>query len=443
MKKQPPKQTPATTVRKTRIPRVAKQEHISDQQTTVVTEVIQLVEEHPTKSSVQLPIAKEYKPSDVDIKYMGSEPLFSIQPESSRSSVLGRCFNWYARFADRKLANRFLREYVSLTTDKKTSAQFDKVDDKSVVLTYGWLARLAQRGLILTEKEQSKLQEHISDLLYELDNKKSVRQSNTTIAIDKIDKQPHPDNKPNIQEIMLEKMNEAAGDLEGIFDEYLKGDLKAEPGTTVMSALTERNILPAHVSKVSDIWRKKIAEFTEVQTGLDKQLMEGYNKYSKPQIKQIIKFCESVISQIESYATAKRASRVVKPRKPQPVEKIVKNVKYLKSFVDERIPKLKLESLPPTKLHGASECFLYDTSKRKLIYLVSDEYSKTFSVKGTTILGFDTVKSQSKTIRKPETLIEFIKAGKPASRKFFNDLTTVSTEPSGRMNEHIIILKAW
>jgi hypothetical protein len=78
-----------------------------------------------------------------------------------------------------------------------------------------------------------------------------------------------------------------------------------------------------------------------------------------------------------------------------------------------------------------------------LIYLIADEYSKTFTVKGNTILGFDSAKSEAKTIRKPTTLNDLMKAGKPASRKFFTDLTTVGTSPTGRMNDDIVILKAW
>jgi hypothetical protein len=66
-----------------------------------------------------------------------------------------------------------------------------------------------------------------------------------------------------------------------------------------------------------------------------------------------------------------------------------------------------------------------------------------FTVKGNTVLGFDSAKSQVKTIRKPTTLNELMKAGKPASRKFFTDLTTVGTVPTGRMNDDIVILKAW
>lgn len=76
--------------------------------------------------------------------------------------------------------------------------------------------------------------------------------------------------------------------------------------------------------------------------------------------------------------------------------------------------------------------------------MCADDYSKTFTVKGTTILGFDTTKSQSKTLRRPaDQLKDFLKLGKPAGRKFFDDIKAVSITPNGRTNENMIIIKAW
>ena len=62
-------------------------------------------------------------------------------------------------------------------------------------------------------------------------------------------------------------------------------------------------------------------------------------------------------------------------KKPVPVEKIVAKLKYLKEFKDPA-NKLDLVSVHPTKLHGASEAWVYDTAKRKLHHYIADEYSR-------------------------------------------------------------------
>jgi hypothetical protein len=148
---------------------------------------------------------------------------------------------------------------------------------------------------------------------------------------------------------------------------------------------------------------------------------------------------EEIISEFNGYISLKQSAKKIRVKKPVPVEKTVARIKYQKK--DEA---LNLTSLPPTKLHHATEAYLYDTVRRKLIYLVADDYSKCLIVKGTAILGFDKKKSQSKTLRKPqEQLKEFMKVGKPASRKVFDEIKAVSAIPNGRPNANTIILKVW
>jgi hypothetical protein len=129
-------------------------------------------------------------------------------------------------------------------------------------------------------------------------------------------------------------------------------------------------------------------------------------------------------------------------RKAVPVEKLVAKLKYLKVFKDTAT-KLDLTSLHPVKLHGSSEAWVYDTAKRKLHHFIADEYSKTFTVKGNTLLGFDAANSEVKTLRKPAEQLKEIMGSKPAARKYFKDIKAVATTPNGRFNESMVILKAF
>ena len=201
--------------------------------------------------------------------------------------------------------------------------------------------------------------------------------------------------------------------------------------------------MPQHIPLIVEIWKRKQQEFDMVSQGEDEQLAEAYNYLGKVKLRNTLKFIEQVLSDLNSYISIKKASKAPRKKKAVPVEKIVSKLKYLKEFKDA-VNKLDLISVHPTKLHGSSECYLYDTVKRKLVYLVADEYSKSFTVKGTAILGIDINKSQSKTLRKPgDQLKEFMKLGKPAGRKFFDEVKAVGTTPNGRTNDNMIVLKAW
>jgi hypothetical protein len=171
-------------------------------------------------------------------------------------------------------------------------------------------------------------------------------------------------------------------------------------------------------------------------------LVQGYNHLNKIQLKNILKFIELVLGDLSSYISVKKASKAPRARKAVPVEKIVAKLKYLKTFKDAA-SKLDLVSIHPIKLHGSSEAWVYDTAKRKLHHYVADDYSKTFTVKGNTLLGFDTAQSEVKTLRKPAEQIKEVLGSKPAARKYFKDIKAVGTAPNGRFNENMLILKAF
>ena len=174
----------------------------------------------------------------------------------------------------------------------------------------------------------------------------------------------------------------------------------------------------------------------------DPDLKDAYRQLGKIQLRNLVKFIEQVLGELNSYISIKKAAKTPRKRKAVPVEKVVAKLKYLKEFKDP-VNKLDLISVHPTKLHGASEAWVYDTAKRKLHHYIADEYSKTFTVKGNSLLGFDTNKSEIKTLRKPGEQIKEVMGSKPAARKFFSSIKAVATTPNGRFNSEMIILRAF
>ena len=199
------------------------------------------------------------------------------------------------------------------------------------------------------------------------------------------------------------------------------------------------NISPNMVGTIADVWKLKLAEFEEVLVGEDADLVEGYAHLNKNQIKQCVKFIEQVIADCGNYVQIKKVERKPRAKKAVSPERLSAKFKYLKEFAE-----LKLTSIAPAQLVGASEAWLYDTKKRKLIHVMADAHIGTFSVKGSAVVGFDTVTTLQKTLRRPaEQLKELLAGGKPAARKVFKDTKATETKFNGRGNENLIILKAW
>lgn len=379
-------------------------------------------------------------PRDADTKYMGDEPAFIEQPDPEQRNVaLARAFGWYTWFYGRKDAKNMMVQYLELS-ERITDAKIVKrAADSDMYSTYCWLARMKLRGLILVESEESRLEADIARIIDVVESPQAKSTSALTIEVE----EKPESSRPNIQELMRERARETNGELEGLLDDFIAAKFITKGLTRPIDKLAEKNVMATHVSILTNHWTKKLNEFETVYSGKDKELTQGYSNFNKTDLKAIIKYIETILADINGYANVKKAAKAPRAKKPVPVEKIVKGIKFLKRYEDP-LSKLILESISPTKLHGASECYLYDTTKRKLIYLVADEYSKSFTVKGSSIIGFDQTKSMSKTLRKPAIqLKEFMKLGRPAGRKFFTEINTVDTTPSGRTSDGMIILKVF
>lgn len=381
---------------------------------------------------------KALDPRDPDTKYAGTEPLFIVQPENRMSALVGS-LNWYSKFYGRKDAKELLCQYLDLTGSTDKAKIVRKAEDNQINSSICWLARLSLRGLVLTEQETELLSKEINRLVKSV-TAPDVKVASKTGGAKK--EEIKPVNRPNVQEIMKDKAREAAGEIEGMYDDYILAGAKSQFNFKPIDELAKKNVLPQHISILTDSWQRKKSEIEEVVRGKDAQLVQAYSHYTKTQLKNILKFIEQFLSDFNSYVSVKKAAKAPRARKAVPVEKQVAKLKFMKAFKDVAT-KLDLVSLHPVKLHGASEAWVYDTAKRKLHHYIADEYSKTFTVKGNSLLGFDTSNSEIKTLRKPAEQIKEIMGSKPAARKYFKDIKAVSVTPNGRFNDAMIILKAF
>jgi len=375
---------------------------------------------------------KSMNPRSAETAQMGGEPEWTTQPEEgSRMSALSRAFVWYNYFYSKKEAKECVVDWLNRRERLGEAKHFAKVPESAVVMTYGWVCRANTRGLELTEKELTRVNEYIADNIASTQSVKEVVKAATA---------PGPVvAKPNIQDHLREKISEAAGELDGMFDELIKTGAKMNASFKPLSLLRSMNVAPQLTPTIKEIWNKRIDEFNEVLAGKDAQLAEGYSHLGKVQVRNLIKFAEQVIADCDSYVQIKKSDRKPRARKPVAPEKVVKNFKYMPAF-DE----LKLKSESSVKLVGASEAWLYDTKKRKLIHVVADQHAGTFTVKGSAIVGFDPAQTVQKTLRKPaEQLKPVASGGKPAVRKAFKSINATEVKWNGRGNDNLVILKVW
>jgi hypothetical protein len=228
------------------------------------------------------------------------------------------------------------------------------------------------------------------------------------------------------------------GEVEGAIDEFVTEGKEY----STFKLLSAQNIAVQYATKIPDIIRPRIAEMNELLEGTDAQLNEAYKFMGKREVKALIKFYESIINDAMAYKTSKIATRAKPKRKPVPPERTVRGLKYLKEFAE-----LGLKSINPTEILGMSELWTYNTKTRKIgrfvVAMHGDMVVGQLGVKGSAIIGFDEIKSVTKTLRKPaEKLAEFKTLGKPQLRKFMDTIKSVEVKLKGRISPETILLRA-
>jgi hypothetical protein len=371
---------------------------------------------------------KPLNPRSADTNAMGMEPTWKTQPIQGRISAFSHAFSWYNYFYGKKDAREMIVNYLETHGRKEDVRTLKRIPDSSIRLTTGWLCRMSQVGLELNEHEQIKL----DNLLKEVLDSKQDEVAEETAVDDTVP-------KITIQDRLREKVSECAGELDGLFDEFVTSGAKLTADYKPVVLMRSLNIAPQMVNDIKQIWTRKLEEFDAAVEGKDADLVQGYSFLSKVQLRNCVKFCELVISDCGAYVQIKKVER--KPRKVRavPPEKRAAKFKHIMEFTE-----LKLKGLPAASLVDKAEAWLYDTKKRKLIHLVADSYTQAFTVKSNSVIGFSTVESLQKTVRKPADVLKAMgAAGKPAARKIYKDLTTTETPFNGRGTENLIILKSW
>lgn len=378
---------------------------------------------------------------EADAKYIGDEPEFpSIEEQdkwshSEYTSRVMRALNWYNATQDYKTAYSWLSMFLARNPRRAKLAELAKDGTLRTGPTIGFITRAGRAGLklrfhtlrsIVKSIRAAENDTHVSGFSVQGAKERAKAEEETKVKA------------LTIQDRLAEKTAECAGEIEGRFDDFITiNEFKGEP--KAVDLLVQYNIQPAHMKTIVALAERRLAEYNEVLTTKDSQIIEGYSHYGKRQINAVIKWWTQVIADCNSYGVIKKASKAPRKKKAVTPEKVVSKMQHLKEFTE-----LKLKSIDATQILSAQELWVYNTKTRKLGIYVVDQYAGALGVKGTAIQGFDAAASVQKTLRKPaEQLKEWASNGKPAAKKWFKTIKATETKMNGRINKDMILLKAY
>ncbi len=347
-----------------------------------------------------------------------SEPKVDVTSENY-TSQLAHAFSYYNMFGDKKEARDFMRSYLK-TLDKSGQAvkKFDGVPDSNFISTYGWLARIKNNGHQLRNDHETDLSKYIDKMLLNAQPVKEV------VVVEA--------NKPSIQDYMKEKAKEYIGDLEGVIDDFIK---RGET-FSLYNDLKQKNIPKQYGEDIVAWVDKKVIEYAQAYESTDPDVKEGYSNLGKRKLSQLIKLLNEMVEDVGRYTEYKKANRKPRTKKVKPASQQVTRLKYLKEFAE-----LKLTSVSPTEIVGASQVWVYNTKYKKLA-VYRTESAMGIQVKGSTLQNYDPELCDQKVIRRPEAFLPIVLAAtKVKLRKILEELTTKGSDVTGRINEECIILR--
>ena len=202
--------------------------------------------------------------------------------------------------------------------------------------------------------------------------------------------------QPTIQERVRDAALGMTEELETALESFITDPESFDPKQfKVLNLLKGKEAKAAHARIIKEFYNTMLAELEELASGeADEQLREGYSHLARKNVRKLMDFLQEISAACTMLAQEAKVNRAPRAKKSVPKEKLVAKLKYKKT--DEP---LKLVSINPVDVLGASEVWIYNTKTRKLGKYVADSIQGPITVKGTSLVGFDEHASVCKTLR--------------------------------------------
>lgn len=347
----------------------------------------------------------------------GYEP--AIRPDHYKAD-LSRALNWYNANWEEKDYRHAAESYLK----KMDLKQFSYAVSKAGFLemrSIGAIGRLIVRG-------QHVELNHVERLMVDLDALDQKYQKPATSS------PSSPTRTMSVQDNIQQAMHTHAAEFDNAIDEYVQ----TKATSFVAKTYLQTNKVSGVVAKeIGRFYKRTIEELTQAYQGKDADLKQAYQFLTRVEMRRLVGFVQSIIDDCTQQVVSAKVQRAPRLRKAKPASVVVKKVKYLKSF-----PELKLTSIDPAKILGASELWVYNPTKRKLtVYRAADAAG--LGVSGTTLNNFDVKTSETKSIRKPPEFFKSLSSfGKRAMQLAWKSINAKTSTPRPRINEEMLFLAA-
>lgn len=357
-----------------------------------------------------------------------TERALGFDPETF-DHHLRKSFQYYNYHYSVKQCRKHLNDWLRRNSrlNKTTLDRFERVADRYVLMTPCSLIMAHRRGMPLLDRHVKYIHDQV-DYTLNLAARGGDTGEEVIASPDQVQER-----KITIQDRLQERTAELIGEIEGVYDQVLQ---KQSVSFKIYDFLTANRVPQSQLGRYEAVFQARSAELMAAQDREDTQLVEAYRHYRAADYRRMFGFIADLLAGIEEYRGVKKAVKKARVRKAPSKEKLVAKLKYAK---EDRA--LKVVSVNPVDIIGASTLWVYNTKTRKLGCYHAEAMGE-LGVRGTSITGYDESRSVAKTLRRPdEQLKEFAKAGKVALRTWIKDIKAVEVRLNGRISEDTLLLR--
>jgi hypothetical protein len=347
---------------------------------------------------------------------MGPEPILKT---GAKDGELADAYNWYTYFNDGSERVKYLIEYLERKGLVEEVAAIKAIEPWILPSYVYWQARMMTNGFVLDPARKIKFEALLKGAI---EKGKAIIAANVKKADETV--------VLSVQDYIKRQTRKAIGDLELLVD---RRPVVSE--TDEINKIFVRYNLKTAQCEAIIAWASPVLAELEMSKS-DAELKEAYKGVP---VGPLMKFYAMVIDIARTVGKIKAKTAGKRGRKPKVKSPgyLVKRVKFKKAD-----KKLKIESIDPVNIIGATQLWVFNIKYRKLGVYVA-EAGKTLSVKGTSVLNYDEKQSVAKKLRKPEKPLKEVKeAGKVTLRHFLEGVRAKPSLMRSRLNEDTILVRA-
>lgn len=357
----------------------------------------------------------------INRKYCGEEPTFTSRALTQTQHT--EALKWYNYMCDSREAREYLTTYLKNSGRDKDAKRIKDVPDKWLPTTACWLARMWTRGAQLPESSREFFESRLSDTLNR-DYSKSDKMEAEDAPVVAV--------KKTIQDRSSVHLERYICEIEEIIDSFIT---TWEPGFNMYEWLQGREVPGVQAKRMFDFFNPQLLE---IEDYVEKRLTEGYEGYTKIELKKLFGFYVMIVEDLEQYTNNSKKVRKPRTKKPMTAEKKLKDFKH-QQFDNTN----KIQSIQPEKILGASELWIFSTKYNQLTVFRTNDPSG-LDVHRTSITNFDPIQSQTKKLRAkdvPVVLKSVQDSGKVGLRTLLKSARGSDQKLQERMNENTILVR--